>query len=93
MFEKNGSINLAAINFVEFIADTQHDLDNRISCLEKQLLEKQITFHLTENQEDMDNLWKLRKEVVGLLGEMKGERKPIPFIEDTTVAPQILAEI
>ncbi len=23
---------------------------------------------------------------------MKGERKPIPFIEDTTVAPEILAE-
>ena len=50
MFEKNCSINLAAINFVKFIADTQHDLDNRTSRLEKQLLKKQITFHLTESQ-------------------------------------------
>lgn len=88
MFEKDGSINLAAINFVEFIADTQHDLDNRTSRLEKQ-----ITFHLTESQEDMDNLWELRKKGVGLLGAMKGERKPIPFIEDTTVAPGYLLNI
>lgn len=88
MFEKDGSINLAAINFVEFIADTQHDLDNRTSHLEKQ-----ITFHLTESQEDMDNLWELRKKGVGLLGAMKGERKPIPFIEDTTVAPGYLLNI
>ena len=39
----------------------------------------------------MDNLWELRKKGVGLLVAMKGERKPIPFIEDTTVAPEILA--
>lgn len=61
MLEKNRSINLAAINFVEFIADTQHELDNKTSRLEKQLLEKHVTFHLTESQEDMDNLWELRK--------------------------------
>ena len=40
----------------------------------------------------MDNLWELRKKGVGLLGAMKGERKPIPFIENTTVAPEMLAE-
>lgn len=62
MLEKNRSINLAAINFVEFIADTQHELDNKTSRLEKQLLEKHVTFHLTESQEDMDNLWELRKK-------------------------------
>ncbi|APC94818.1 FAD-binding oxidoreductase [Francisella tularensis subsp. novicida] len=92
MLEKNHSINLAAINFVEFIADTQHELDNKTSRLEKQLLEKHVTFHLTESQEDMDNLWELRKKGVGLLGAMKGDRKPIPFIEDTTVAPEMLAD-
>ncbi|MDE4994555.1 hypothetical protein NAH09_10695, partial [Francisella tularensis subsp. holarctica] len=33
ILEKNRSINLAAIYFVEFIADTQHELDNKTSRL------------------------------------------------------------
>lgn len=37
----------------------------------------------------MDSLWELRKKGVGLLGAMKGDRKPIPFIEDTAVAPRL----
>jgi Fe-S oxidoreductase len=40
----------------------------------------------------MDSLWELRKKGVGLLGSMKGDRKPIPFIEDTAVAPEHLAD-
>ncbi|QUE31985.1 FAD-binding and (Fe-S)-binding domain-containing protein [Francisella philomiragia] len=93
MLEKGrNSTNVAAVNLVEFIADSQHELDNMTSRLERKLLEKQAVFHFTESQTDMDSLWELRKKGVGLLGAMKGDRKPIPFIEDTTVAPEKLAD-
>ncbi|KEI34561.1 Fe-S protein [Francisella sp. W12-1067] len=92
MLEKETSFNLAAVNFVEFIADSRHDLDAKTAKLEKLLLDKMAVFHLTEDPNEMDSLWELRKKGVGLLGAMKGDRKPIPFIEDTAVAPERLAD-
>jgi Fe-S oxidoreductase len=42
--------------------------------------------------DDMAAMWELRKKGVGLLGRMKGQRRPIPFVEDTAVPPPRLAE-
>ncbi|CDN13743.1 Fe-S protein, homolog of lactate dehydrogenase SO1521 [Richelia intracellularis] len=36
-------------------------------------------------------MWELRKKGAGLLGNQAGRRKPITFIEDTTVTPPCLA--
>ncbi len=91
MFEKDSEQTVEAINFVEFIADTRDALDSMTAKLEGQLLEKRISFHFTEDIGEMDSLWELRKKGVGLLGAMKGNRKPVPFIEDTAVAPENLA--
>ncbi len=45
----------------------------------------------THQGSQMSALWNLRKKGVGLLGNMKGERRPIPFLEDTAVPPENLA--
>ena len=37
-------------------------------------------------------VWSMRKKSVGLLGNMQGERRPMPFVEDTVVPPQHLAD-
>lgn len=50
-----------------------------------------IGYYLAKNAEEIANLWELRKKGVGLLGNTKGERKPIAFIEDTVVPPSSLA--
>ncbi|MBI2462529.1 MAG: FAD-binding protein [Candidatus Rokubacteria bacterium] len=42
--------------------------------------------------EAQQNIWKVRKAGQGLLIGMKGERKPIAFVEDTAVAPEQLPE-
>ena len=34
----------------------------------------------------------MRKKSVGLLGNMQGERRPMPFVEDTVVPPENLAD-
>lgn len=38
------------------------------------------------------NVWKVRKVGLGLMMSIKGDHKPIPFIEDAAVPPQHLAE-
>lgn len=37
-------------------------------------------------------IWAMRKRAVGLLGNAKGEARPIPFVEDTAVPPENLAD-
>jgi FAD/FMN-containing dehydrogenase len=37
-------------------------------------------------------IWTMRKKAVGLLGNMKGDARPIPFVEDTAVPPENLAD-
>ncbi len=34
----------------------------------------------------------MRKKSVGLLGNMQGDKRPIPFVEDTAVPPENLAD-
>lgn len=92
MIEKDSSQTVTAINFVEFIADSDSELDSKTAKLEELLLDRKASFYFTENANEMDALWELRKKGVGLLGAMKGSRKPIPFIEDTAVAPENLAD-
>lgn len=92
MLEKDISQTIAAINFVEFIGETQADIDDKTFGLEKLLLSEGKVFHLTQDTTEMNSLWELRKKGVGLLGAMKGNRKPVPFIEDTAVAPENLAD-
>jgi FAD/FMN-containing dehydrogenase/Fe-S oxidoreductase len=37
-------------------------------------------------------IWTMRKRAVGLLGNTQGEKRPIPFVEDTAVPPEHLAD-
>ncbi len=37
-------------------------------------------------------MWSMRKKSVGLLGNMQGEQRPVPFVEDTVVPPERLAD-
>ncbi|WP_043753808.1 FAD-binding and (Fe-S)-binding domain-containing protein [Methylobacterium nodulans] len=37
-------------------------------------------------------IWSMRKKAVGLLGNMKGDARPIAFVEDTAVPPENLAD-
>jgi (R)-2-hydroxyglutarate dehydrogenase len=40
----------------------------------------------------VERIWGMRKKAVGLLGNMQGSRRPIPFVEDTAVPPEHLAD-
>nr|WP_247887398.1 FAD-binding and (Fe-S)-binding domain-containing protein [Azospirillum sp. SYSU D00513] len=40
----------------------------------------------------VDSIWEMRKKSVGLLGKVQGRKRPIPFVEDTAVPPESLAD-
>ncbi|WP_041933981.1 D-2-hydroxyglutarate dehydrogenase YdiJ [Gloeothece verrucosa] len=85
-----------AINLVEFIGDAQTSLERKINQLIEQIEtnrhqpQQASGYYLAKNNEEIQKLWELRKKGVGLLGNQKGNRKPIPFIEDTAVPPSQL---
>src|SRR5690625_7207431 len=43
-------------------------------------------------QESENKICGMRKKAVGLLGNVQGEARPIPFVEDTAVQPEHLAD-
>lgn len=98
-FIDNEHTDTRAINLVEFVAD-------ELSELEKTLLQfidiirthqnkpqRAIGYYVAKNAEEAKLLWELRKKSVGLISKEKdGTRRPIPFIEDTAVPPEKLAD-
>jgi len=82
-----------AINLVEFVGNDSHEFSSRAERLKAELATASgvISFHLTADPFAQAALWDLRKKGVGLLGNAKGKRRPIPFVEDTAVPPENLA--
>lgn len=83
-----------AVNLVEFIATDDSALSAKTAELKKQLADDQavISFYYSTESAPQGALWELRKKGVGLLGNTKGKRRPIPFVEDTAVPPEHLAD-
>jgi len=87
-----------AINLVEFQSDRAEVVDERVERLTELLTAqrgmpgKAIGFALATEAKDIEALWALRKKGVGLLGALAGLRRPVPFIEDSAVPPEHLAD-
>ncbi len=83
-----------AVNLVEFVADSREAFESKVNALKAELPQENgvISFHYTEEKQAQSALWDLRKKGVGLLGNTQGKRRPIPFVEDTAVPPEYLAD-
>lgn len=89
---------VAAINLVEFEADDRAQVDRKVAELTATLDAGRgqpgaaVGYTVATQPQDIAALWSLRKKGVGLLGNTKGERRPVPFVEDTAVPPERLAD-
>ncbi|EAR10507.1 FAD-binding and (Fe-S)-binding domain-containing protein [Reinekea blandensis] len=94
-FDANGQ-TIKGINLVEYTADSQADLQAGIDRLTQQLAEQASSGYLGHSvamgTDNVKQIWAMRKKSVGLLGNAKGEARPIPFVEDTAVPPENLAD-
>lgn len=91
-------VEVEAINLIEFSGDDSSDLTNLVERLVAEFAtarttpEAPVGVVVAQSERDAAALWELRKKGVGLLGALKGERRPIPFVEDTAVPPAKLAQ-
>ncbi|MBK2123941.1 FAD-binding and (Fe-S)-binding domain-containing protein [Fangia hongkongensis] len=92
MIEIDSAVDVKAINLVEFIAGSDSLLNEQTDALKVALKNTQEAFYIADTESEIEKLWDLRKKGVGLLGAMAGHRKPVPFMEDTAVPPENLAE-
>src|SRR5688572_29520750 len=83
-----------AILLVEFYGENEADVRSRIEGLEATLKRERLGYAYVRSLDaaEQTRIWKLRKAGLGLLLGMKGERKPIAFVEDCAVDPSRLSE-
>lgn len=93
-----GEPALRAVNLVEFQANDAEFVARKVTALTA-LLDQELKtggqasgYTVAHSKQDIAALWTLRKKGVGLLGNRKGERRPVPFVEDTAVPPEHLAD-
>jgi FAD/FMN-containing dehydrogenase/Fe-S oxidoreductase len=79
-------------NFVEFVADTEVELQQKIANLEQDLNKHNTNYVVITDASQINQLWSIRSLAVGLAGKIPGASKPVAFIEDAIVPPEHLAD-
>jgi FAD/FMN-containing dehydrogenase/Fe-S oxidoreductase len=84
----------AAILVVEFYGESESHLKSKLDEMEAALKRANAGYAYVRafDPTEQANIWKVRKAGLGLLLGMKGDRKPIAFVEDCAVEPAKLPE-
>lgn len=84
------------INFVEFTGGSEEELRAGIERLGVELDKlssiERCGHSVVSGTANVKKIWAMRKQAVGLLGNMEGDARPIPFVEDVAVPPENLAD-
>jgi len=82
------------ILMVEYVGETEKELDAGIQRLEEKLREIQHKepVVIVADKVEQANVWYVRKVGLGILMSIRGDAKPIPFIEDAAVPVEHLAD-
>jgi FAD/FMN-containing dehydrogenase/Fe-S oxidoreductase len=87
---------VAGINLVEFSGDVPDEVRARVAAFVSDLHTDSRVYRLGHTIADGDaaiaRVYAMRKRAVGLLGNARGESRPQPFVEDTAVPPEHLAD-
>ncbi|MCA0402106.1 MAG: FAD-binding oxidoreductase [Proteobacteria bacterium] len=88
-----GSAN--GINLAEVLADDEGELERKLAqvtaALDGQTNRRHRGYTVARGHADVEAIWAMRKRAVGLLGNVEGPARPVPFVEDTAVPPENLA--
>ncbi|UVL86398.1 FAD-binding oxidoreductase [Pseudomonas sp. B21-028] len=84
------------INLVEFSGDDVAQVNAEVAAfvvhLQNDTTIERLGHTLAEGAEAVNRVYAMRKRSVGLLGNVEGEVRPQPFVEDTAVPPERLAD-
>ncbi|WP_417532633.1 FAD-binding and (Fe-S)-binding domain-containing protein [Marinobacterium stanieri] len=96
--EKEGDPAIQGINLVEYTGDDEDELRAKVEKLCQHLESvngeagKSFGYTVVYGAAEINKVWGMRKKAVGLLGNAQGQKRPIPFVEDTAVPPENLAD-
>ncbi|PSL13015.1 FAD/FMN-containing dehydrogenase [Marinobacterium halophilum] len=96
--EKEGDPAIQGINLVEYTGDDEAELRTKVDklCQHLQAVSgeagKSFGYSVVYGSAEINKVWGMRKKAVGLLGNAQGQKRPIPFVEDTAVPPENLAD-
>ncbi|QHE88942.1 FAD-binding oxidoreductase [Hydrogenophaga sp. BPS33] len=84
------------INLVEFSGDDVAEVDAKVAAFAAHLRcdtsVVRLGHTLAAGAQAVECVYGMRKRAVGLLGNVQGEARPQPFVEDTAVPPENLAD-
>ncbi|MCP1315879.1 FAD-binding and (Fe-S)-binding domain-containing protein, partial [Halomonas sp. 707D7] len=90
-----GETPIGGINLVEFNDDDETRLDEQVAAFAEHLgrdaTVTRLGYTLAKGRGQINTVYAMRKRSVGLLGNVQGEKRPLPFVEDTAVPPEQLA--
>ena len=83
-----------SILMVEYAGETESEVRDKVLNLEELRKREKIGYAATQafKPEEVKGIWGVRKAGLGLLLGIKGDKKPIAFVEDTAVEPSKLPE-
>ncbi len=82
-----------ALLIVEFAEETAAIIEAKVKAMESEMRDAGYGFHFPlVRGADIKKVWELRKAGLGVLSNYPGDAKPVPVIEDTAVAPELLPE-
>ncbi|MHC8361951.1 D-2-hydroxyglutarate dehydrogenase YdiJ [Pseudomonas sp. LS2P72] len=84
------------INLIEFSGDDWPELESRVHDFVEHLYRdtsvRRLGHTLAIGEAAVKRVYMMRKRAVGLLGNVEGQARPQPFVEDTAVPPENLAD-
>jgi FAD/FMN-containing dehydrogenase/Fe-S oxidoreductase len=84
------------INLVEFSGDDANEVRARVSAFVEHVKTdsavRRFAVTVADGEAAVNRVYAMRKRAVGLLGNVSGESRPQPFVEDTAVPPENLAQ-
>lgn len=95
-FPANPQQETLGINLVEFSGDDEAEVHQRVAAfvahIEQDGSVQRLGHTLASGATAVTQVYAMRKRAVGLLGNVEGEVRPQPFVEDTAVPPEKLAD-
>ena len=83
-----------AILVVEYYADSLDEIELKLKALEQLMASKGLGYGFLRaiSPDEQNNVWNVRKAGLGLLMGILGDAKPVAFVEDAAVNPELLPE-
>ena len=83
-----------ALLAIELVANSEKELSHKFDLLKDMISKGGWGYSLVwlTKDADQEKVWDVRKAGLGLMMNVPGDAKPLPFVEDTAVSPHVLPD-